>query len=65
MVIPSDARTRESIEKKLQPLSPTISKSELRLKRKDKYLEWASTGEERKGFWRKLARRMRRGRVSR
>jgi hypothetical protein len=35
VVIPSDAKTRESIEKKLQPLSPTISKSELRLKRKD------------------------------
>jgi len=35
VIIPSDAKTRESIEKKLQPLSPTISQSELRLKRKD------------------------------
>jgi len=35
VVIPSDSKTRESIEKKLQPLSPTISRSELRLKRKD------------------------------
>lgn len=29
---------------------------------KDKYLEWAATGEERQGFWRQLARRMKRRR---
>ncbi len=35
VVIPSDARTQEGIEKKLQPLKPSIVKSELRLKAKD------------------------------
>jgi len=31
VIIPSDARTQEGIEKKLQPLKPSIVKSELRL----------------------------------
>jgi len=35
VVIPSDARTQESIEKKLQPLRPSIARSELRVKATD------------------------------
>ena len=35
VVIPSDARTREGIEKKLQPLRPSIARSELKLSARD------------------------------
>ncbi len=35
VIIPSDTRTQNGIEKKLQPLKPSIAKSELRLKAKD------------------------------
>ncbi len=35
VIVPSDARTREKIEKTLQPLNPNIVNSELRLKAKD------------------------------
>lgn len=35
VIIPSDIKTREGIEKKLQPLKPSIVKSELRLTAKD------------------------------
>lgn len=35
VIIPSDSRTQDGIEKKLQPLKPSIVKSELRLKAKD------------------------------
>ncbi|MFW6401279.1 MAG: phospholipase D family protein [Desulfohalobiaceae bacterium] len=35
VIVPSDARTRERIEKTLQPLSPSIVNSELRLSAKD------------------------------
>jgi len=35
VIIPSDTRTQEVIEKKLQPLKPSIVKSELRLNAKD------------------------------
>jgi|GEM_PF-736837 len=35
VIIPSDVKTQEGIEKKLQPLNPSIVKSELRLSAKD------------------------------
>jgi hypothetical protein len=35
VIIPSDAKTMEGLEKKLQPLKPSITKSELRVNASD------------------------------